>query len=298
MEMPSADEILRSSFHSVEQQIALYGGGVRVARLRHQSGGLPVTARNMPEDAMEIISQLADFGHHRLFKNGVLLFDGGHPMGTLAITDLREAWQCQHLSSFDNVRFKVSSKTLRAFLFENGASQYETLRCKGDTIDFVVLGLAQALLPALEARDESNRLFMDHIIFALLSHVTRAYGGLQFPDIGKGRLSAWQQRRATEMLVDLDGAAMSTSDLALACGLSRSHFIKAFKLTFGRTPYRWLLEYKVSKVQEQLRAGTPLAHIASELGFSDQSHMTRVFRQIVGEAPGSWRRNNIVRSSL
>ncbi|MNE90880.1 transcriptional activator FtrA [compost metagenome] len=66
--------------------------------------------------------------------------------------------------------------------------------------------------------------------------------------------------------------------------------MRAFKETFGKTPYRWLIEYRIAQASDMLIAGTPIAEIALACGFADQSHFTRVFSEIVGEAPGMWRR--------
>ena len=42
-------------------------------------------------------------------------------------------------------------------------------------------------------------------------------------------------------------------------------------------------------------AELPLAEIALECGFSDQSHFTRVFSRTVGTSPGTWQRLRLSR---
>ena len=71
---------------------------------------------------------------------------------------------------------------------------------------------------------------------------------------------------------------------------SPSYFIKAFKTTTGRTPHRWLQEYRVGKAKGLLLRSLSIAEIALECGFADQSHFTRVFRNVTGTPPGMWRR--------
>jgi len=63
-----------------------------------------------------------------------------------------------------------------------------------------------------------------------------------------------------------------------------------FKQTVGISPHRYVLQCRVEFARE-LIAGTdmPVSEIAIVTGFSDQSHYTRWFREIVGVTPGSYR---------
>ncbi len=64
---------------------------------------------------------------------------------------------------------------------------------------------------------------------------------------------------------------------------SRSYFIRAFRETTQRTPHQWLLERRVDQARELLkRSDRSLSDIAMACGFSDQSHFTRTFSQLVG----------------
>ena len=81
------------------------------------------------------------------------------------------------------------------------------------------------------------------------------------------------------------------SDMARECGLSVSHFTRAFRKSFGMSPYRWLLERRIDRSKALLAASDlPIADIALRSGFSDQAALTRAFGRIVGESPGRWRR--------
>jgi transcriptional regulator GlxA family with amidase domain len=59
------------------------------------------------------------------------------------------------------------------------------------------------------------------------------------------------------------------------------------------SPHRWLLHARVRRAQQVLlEADARLAEVALASGFADQSHLTRVFRSLTGEAPGAWRRKH------
>ncbi|WP_066685693.1 AraC family transcriptional regulator [Caulobacter sp. CCH9-E1] len=114
------------------------------------------------------------------------------------------------------------------------------------------------------------------------------------PEIARGGLSLWQRKRAVGMMARLDQDAPTVSELAAACRLSNGYFIKAFKQTFGATPRRWRLLLRVEQAKNLLVSNDlTIAEIALTCGFADQSHLTRVFGQIVGVPPARWRRRSV-----
>lgn len=107
----------------------------------------------------------------------------------------------------------------------------------------------------------------------------------------RGQLSETQfQRAAAIMLADIT-ADIDLSLMAEQCGFSRGHFIRAFRQTTGLPPYRWLLNERVKRACTLLENTTEsIVDIALQCGFSDQSHMTRIFSNILGCTPAVWRR--------
>jgi AraC family transcriptional regulator len=73
-----------------------------------------------------------------------------------------------------------------------------------------------------------------------------------------------------------------------------THFARAFRQSIGASPHQWLLARRIDKAMSLL-AGSDLtlAQIALACGFSDQSHLTRVFKVAVGTSPGRWRRSQM-----
>jgi AraC family transcriptional regulator len=84
--------------------------------------------------------------------------------------------------------------------------------------------------------------------------------------------------------------------LAQACGLSVSHFERAFKASFGVSTHRWLNQQRIDQSKHLVATTTlPLAEVAIRSGFSDQAAFTRIFHRLVGESPGRWRRAHVRR---
>jgi AraC family transcriptional regulator len=103
-------------------------------------------------------------------------------------------------------------------------------------------------------------------------------------------LPRWQIRQARDLLAANLANGISTTEIAAACGLSRSYFICAFRRATGETPHLCLMRFRVEKAKELLESTLPIAEIALTCGFADQSHLTRVFTKQVGMSPGVWRR--------
>ena len=83
---------------------------------------------------------------------------------------------------------------------------------------------------------------------------------------------------------------VSLDDLCRITGLGRRQTITAFRRVTGLPPHAWHLQKKVLLVKRLLRAGLSPADAAAQAGFSDQSHMGRHFKAIVGITPAAFAR--------
>ena len=108
-----------------------------------------------------------------------------------------------------------------------------------------------------------------------------------------GGLSPSQLRRASRFLASSSVTSSSVADVAARLRMSPSQFARAFKVSTGMPPHRWQLRHRVARAQELLMySDLPLAEIALEAGFAEQSHFSRVFKDAVGISPGTWQRAN------
>jgi AraC-like DNA-binding protein len=105
----------------------------------------------------------------------------------------------------------------------------------------------------------------------------------------RGGLSPKTLRRVRDHIVANLGQKITNEALARVANLSPSHFARAFKDTQGVAPHRYILECRVNRTQELLATELSLSEIAVEVGFADQSHFTRWFREFVGMTPGTYR---------
>ena len=56
------------------------------------------------------------------------------------------------------------------------------------------------------------------------------------------------------------------------------------------TPHAWQIDRRIQRARQLLDQELPLAEIAQQLGFADQSHFQRIFKQRVAVNPGEYRR--------
>jgi AraC family transcriptional regulator len=105
-------------------------------------------------------------------------------------------------------------------------------------------------------------------------------------------LAPWQERRAKAMMTANLQSKLAVADVAQLCRLSLGHFVRAFRNTVGMAPYGWYLAARIDLSKGLLLStALPLAQIALECGFVDQSHFTNTFVRHVGMPPGRWRRD-------
>lgn len=91
---------------------------------------------------------------------------------------------------------------------------------------------------------------------------------------------------ARALIDDDPAAAITLADLATACGLSRFQVLRGFAKATGMTPHAYLVQRRVDTARRLIAGGVPLAEAAAAAGFSDQSHMTRIFVRKYGVSPG------------
>ncbi len=96
--------------------------------------------------------------------------------------------------------------------------------------------------------------------------------------------------RALEFMEDHLTDEMRREEVARAAGLSPSHFSHLMRAKTGWSFTELLTRLRIDRACHLLaHTGDPLARIAQDCGFSDQSYFTRVFRKRTGQTPGDYR---------
>lgn len=80
---------------------------------------------------------------------------------------------------------------------------------------------------------------------------------------------------------------VTLAELSAEAGLSRYHFLRAFKTITGMPPHAYRLQRQLQMARRLILSGHTLAEVALNAGFADQSHLTRRFTNIYGLTPGA-----------
>ena len=104
---------------------------------------------------------------------------------------------------------------------------------------------------------------------------------------GNGEISAMV--RAKHFLDKHWNEEVTLEDLAREAHLNKYDLLKAFRKHLGITPHAYLICLRVEHAKELLDQGMPIAQVALEAGFSDQSHLTRMLKRYWHLTPGQFK---------
>lgn len=89
---------------------------------------------------------------------------------------------------------------------------------------------------------------------------------------------------------------ISVESVAAVCGLNRSYFGKIFKETMGKSPQEFLMNYRMIKAAELLKlTKLSIGDIGNAVGYENQLHFSRAFKNVYGVSPREWRNKNRIR---
>jgi AraC family transcriptional regulator len=124
-----------------------------------------------------------------------------------------------------------------------------------------------------------------HILQAEIERCSGANGST------RGGLAAWQILRVRAYVDNNLHRTIHIRDLSAVAHRSKAHFSRKFKLAVGESPHAYVVRRRLERACHlMMTSAEPLSEIALSVGFSDQAHLCRLFRQAFGQSPASWRR--------
>jgi AraC family transcriptional regulator len=106
-----------------------------------------------------------------------------------------------------------------------------------------------------------------------------------------GGLAAWQILRVRAYIDSNLHRTIHIRDLSAIARRSPAHFSRKFKLAVGESPHAYVVRMRLERACHlMMTSAASLSEIALNVGFSDQAHLCRLFRQAFGQSPASWRR--------
>lgn len=156
------------------------------------------------------------------------------------------------------------------------------------TRDPVIEHLAQMLLAEMDKQAHPvQRLIVDSMSTALAAHMLRSYNAFDVVECAPERtFGALEMARLTDYIEGNLNRTISLDELAAVVNISRFHFTRLFKRSFGSTAIAFVERCRIRRAQALIaETDLPLAEIALVVGFADQSHFTRRFHVHAGCTP-------------
>jgi AraC family transcriptional regulator len=126
------------------------------------------------------------------------------------------------------------------------------------------------------------------LVMALAHHVVANHPAANQPAAYVGKLSI---EEVLDVIREDAPSWNGVAALAARAGLTRSHFTRRIRRLTGVAPYAMVLRSRVEAAKHLLeQREMSLSEVAYATGFADQSHITRVFKQVVGITPALYAR--------
>jgi AraC family transcriptional regulator len=167
-----------------------------------------------------------------------------------------------------------------------------TLRPELGVHDPLLAQLGRSLARTFEMGASADNLYADALAHALGAHLVEHYSDRRTvrQDRAPDALS-WRQLEQVYEYIECNlHHALTVTELATVAGISPTHFNRLFRQQTGESPHRFVRKRRLDRA-ERLIVGSqvPLAAIAVDVGFSDQSHLNRVMVAQRGVTPGRLR---------
>lgn len=96
-------------------------------------------------------------------------------------------------------------------------------------------------------------------------------------------------KKARQLINDTLSENISLETISDHVGLSPFYFARIFRQHTGLPPHAYRKQQRIQMAKQLLSTQMPISQVAIATGFSDQSHLTRHFKQIVGVTPGQYK---------
>ena len=139
-----------------------------------------------------------------------------------------------------------------------------------------------------------ERLYLENLASLLAVHLLKNYLNYELVCDRSKKLSSKKLKAVFEYIETNLERKITLAELATIAGVGKYYFCRLFKNSINTTPYSYVLHRRIERAKRLLKDyDLPICDIALECGFSNQSHLTKHFRSILGTSPMKYRQNNM-----
>jgi AraC family transcriptional regulator len=178
---------------------------------------------------------------------------------------------------------------LRRFLQQHEGTSMDRLHFE----DARLWDIATRLKAWVEAHDAADPRYSESLGSALAHEIVRLRSGetRAAPPV-RGGLAGWQQRTVANYIEEHVAEQISLATLAGLARLSRYHFSRAFKQTFGMPPHRFHAHRRIERAKSLLAdREASVTSVGMAVGFCETSSFSSAFRKITGVTPSGFQRS-------
>ncbi|WP_300669855.1 AraC family transcriptional regulator [Desulfoluna sp.] len=122
-------------------------------------------------------------------------------------------------------------------------------------------------------------------LYTLLAEIVLAFAQAP-PEVCRVGRQQGAMARVRSYIQAHHDAPISLASLSDVACLSPFHLQRLFTFHYGISPHRYVTHYRIAEARKLLVKGAAIGDAALATGFSDQSHLTRHFKRVVGTTPG------------
>ncbi len=196
----------------------------------------------------------------------------------------------RQLSGCDIVNLFVPVQTVERLCRSAGLSEDTGLCNTPFASDRQVLDLVWKMLDAKACAGALAAHYSDGLATALLCYLLDRHGSQRPAPAGKGALDGPRLRRILAYIAENVTREIPIAEMARHCGMSESHFSRAFHAAAGLPPHQYAMKLRLERACSALtETEDRMVDIALDLGFSNPSHFSRAFAQRYGMPPARYR---------
>lgn len=157
--------------------------------------------------------------------------------------------------------------------------------------DPLIYHMGLELKRELEFAGSDGQLYAESMATALATHLMRRYATREaIIKSYSGGLPPHKLRTGIAYIQDHLDQRLSLGEMAAAVQMSPHYFASLFKQSIGIAPYQYVTQCRIERAKQLLtRPELSIVEVCHQVGFQNQSHFTKVFREHTNVTPKIYR---------